>query len=189
MAQIEQILEIISKEHKIDLVKLKESLESHGKLPKKLLSKTVTPVEKGPYDNKRAKEYAEANGISINGIVGTGREGRITIADMKKAGGEPVVNKTKTDDKIKISAAAAKLAGEHGIDVSTLTPSGRRGDILIKDVKQAIENKPEDPLVVEEPEPEVEEPEPEVEEPEPEKDNEVELEENSTDDEEEPELE
>lgn len=178
MAQIEQILEIISKEHNIDLVKLKESLESHGKLPKKLLNKTTAPAEKGPYDNKRAKEYAEANGISISGIVGTGREGRITIGDMKKAVGEPVVNNTKNDDKVKISAAAAKLAEEHGIDVSTLTPSGKRGDILIKDVKQAIENKPDEPLVVEEPEVE----------PEPEED-EIDLEENSSDDEEEPELE
>ena len=185
MAQIEQILEIISKEHNIDLVKLKDSLESHGKLPKKLLSKTTAPVEKGPYDNKRAKEYAEANGISISGIVGSGREGRITIGDMKKAVGEPVVNNTKNDDKVKISAAAAKLAEEHGIDVSTLTPSGKRGDILIKDVKQAIENKPDEPLVVDEPEPEAEE-EPE---PEPEKEDEIELEENSSDDEEEPELE
>ena len=156
MAQIEQILENISKELK-ELKELKESLEFHGQLLKKLLGKSTTPV----------------------------------------------VNKTKTDDKVKITLAAAKItlaaakmAAEHGIDVSTLPGTGKNGRRVVKDVKQAIENKPEEPLVVEEPEPEVEKPEPEVEEPkpeveepEPEKDNEIELEENPTDDEEEPELE
>ena len=35
------------------------------------------------FDNKRAKEFAEANNISVDGIVGTGRGGLITIKDIK----------------------------------------------------------------------------------------------------------
>lgn len=121
------------------------SLESKELLPKKMMTtKASASKEKGSYDNKRAKEFAEANGICIKDIVGTGREGRITIADMKKVVDVPVAG------KVKISDAAAKLAAENGIDISTITPSGKRGDILLKDVKKAIEEQPAQPVVLEE---------------------------------------
>ena len=140
-----QMLEVISKEHKIDMQALIGSLETKDLLPKKMMmNKTSTSNDKGPYDNKRAKEFAEANCICIKDIVGTGREGRITIADMKKIVDVPVAG------KVNISAAAAKLATENGIDISTITPSGKRGDILLKDVKRAIEEQPAQPIVVEE---------------------------------------
>ena len=170
-----QMLEVISKDHKIDMQALLGSLESKDLLPKKMMTiKASTSKDKGPYDNKRAKEFAEANGICIKDIVGTGREGRITIADMKK-----VVDVSVTR-KMKISDAAAKLAAENGIDISTVTPSGKRGDILLKDIKLAIEQQPAQPIVVEEdeegpileaqddeePELELEEPEDDDEEPE-----------------------
>lgn len=165
---------------------LVDSLETKELLPKKMMTnKSTTSKDKGPYDNKRAKEFAEANGICIKDITGTGREGRITIADMKKVADVPVAGKAK------ISAAAEKLALEHGIDISTITPSGKRGDILLKDIKQAIENAPAQPVVIEEDEPvledqekeEEEEPEPELEESTDEKDL------FGSDDDEEPEIE
>lgn len=164
-----QMLEVISKEHKIDMQALIGSLEANGLMPKKM-TKASTPNDKGPYDNKRAKDFAEANGICIKDIVGTGREGRITITDMKKVVDVPV------SGKIKISGAAAKLAEENGIDISKITPSGKRGDILLKDIKLAIEQQPVQPVVVEE-----DDEEPELED----DDKEPELE----DDDEEPELE
>ena len=160
------------------------SLEAKELLPKKMMvTKASASNEKGPYDNKRAKEFAEANGICIKGIVGTGREGRITIADMKKVADVPVTG------KLKISDAAAKLATENGIDISTITPSGKRGDILLKDVKRAIEEQPAQPVVVEE----EDEEDPVLEDQEDAEEPEVELEEKAdlfgSDDEEEPELE
>jgi len=140
-----QILEVISKEHTIDLQTLTDSLERKDLLPKKMLTnKLSTSKDKGPFDNKRAKEFAEANGICIVGIVGTGREGRITIADIKKK-----VVDVPVAGKVKISDAVAKLATDNGIDISTVTPSGKRGDILIRDVKRAIDEQPVS-LVVEE---------------------------------------
>lgn len=179
-----QMLEVISKEHKIDMQSLVDSLETKELLPKKMMTnKSTTSKDKGPYDNKRAKEFAEANGICIKDITGTGREGRITIADMKKVADVPVAGKAK------ISAAAEKLAVEHGIDISTVTPSGKRGDILLKDIKQAIENAPAQPVVIEEVEPVLEDQEKEEE-------PELELEESKdekdlfcSDDEDEPEIE
>ena len=148
-----QMLEVISKEHKIDIESLLGSLETKELLPKKMMmSKSSVLKEKGPYDNKRAKDFAEANAISIVDIVGTGRDGRITIADMKKFA-DVMVDTGKT----KISDAAAKLAQENNIDISTVTPSGKRGDILLRDVKKAIEDAPTQPVVVEEDEPVLEE--------------------------------
>lgn len=167
-----QMLEVISKEHKIDMQTLIGSLETKDLLPKKMMvTKSSESKDKGPYDNKRAKEFAEANGICIKNIVGTGRDGRITIADMKKDADISVTG------KVKISDAATKLANENGIDISTITPSGKRGDILLKDVKRAIEEQPAQPVVVEENEENEEEPELELEES------------NKSDEEEEPELE
>jgi len=172
-----QMLEVISKEHKIDMQALIGSLETKELLPKKMMmTKASASKDKGPYDNKRAKEFAEANGISIKDIVGTGREGRITIADMKKVAEVPVAG------KVKISDAAAKLAAENGIDISTITPSGKRGDILLKDVKKAIEEQPAQPVVIEEDD--EEEPVLEAQSPEDKKENLF-----GSDDEEEPEIE
>lgn len=140
-----QMLEVISKEHKIDMQSLVDSLEKEELLPKKMMTtKSTASKDKSPYDNKRAKEFAEANGICIKDITGTGRDGRITIADMKKVVNVPVAGKAK------ISGAAEKLATEHGINISMVTPSGKRGDILLKDIKLAIENAPAQPVVVEE---------------------------------------
>jgi len=155
------MLELISKEHKIDMQSLVDSLEKEDLLPKKTMTnKSTTSKDKGPYDNKRAKEFAEANGICIKDITGTGREGRITIADMKNIVDVPVAGKAK------ISTAAGKLATEHGIDIATVTPSGKRGDILLKDIKLAIKEQPtqlvvleddeEDPSGSDEEEPEIE---------------------------------
>jgi hypothetical protein len=139
MAKINDILHIIAEEHKISFDSLIETLKKKDMLPKTLSDDAPTD-NFGPYDNKRAKKYAEDNGISIAEIVGTGRNGRITIADMKK---------TSTGGKVKISAAAAKLASENGVDISKIVPSGKNGDILLKDIKEAIQNK-EEPLIEEE---------------------------------------
>jgi pyruvate/2-oxoglutarate dehydrogenase complex dihydrolipoamide acyltransferase (E2) component len=130
MAKINDILRIIAEEHKISFDSLIETLKKKDMLPKTLLGDAATD-DSGPYDNKRAKKYAEDNGISIAEIVGTGRNGRITIADMKK--------KTSTGGKVKISAAAAKLASENGIDISKIVPSGKNGDILLKDIREIVQ--------------------------------------------------
>lgn len=177
-----QMLEVISKEHKIPMEALILSLETKDLLPKKMVkSKPLVTKDKNPFDNKRAQEFADTNNVCIEGIVGTGRGGRITIGDMKKVGDISVV------EKVKISDAAAKLAKENKIDITKITPSGKRGDILVKDIKVAIEQQPEQSIVVEEEEEdfvlntqEKEKPELELEESE---------DEEETEDEEEPELE
>jgi pyruvate/2-oxoglutarate dehydrogenase complex dihydrolipoamide acyltransferase (E2) component len=174
---------VICKEHNIDMDSLLSSIQEKDLLPKKMMKTSTEPSSntKGLFDNKRAQEFAESNGVSIVGLVGTGRGNRITIKDMKDR-----VSVTPKSDA-KITAAAAKLAGEHGIDISTIRPSGKRGDILLKDVKDAIDNLPQEPVVIEE-EPLVDEEESVVDEEEPVVDEEEPLvdEEESVVDEEEP---
>lgn len=152
--KINTILEVIATEYKIDKSKIFASLEAKSLLPNKMVKANNTS-DKGPFDNKRAREFAEVNNIEIRGIVGSGRDGRITIADMKKHADS--TSSTTSTDKIKITSAARTLAEENGIDLSTIVPSGKRGDILLKDVKDAIANKPAEPLVLNEPEEEEEE--------------------------------
>ena len=160
--KLTEMFTIICKEHNIDMDSLLSSLQKKDLLPKKMMKTSIEPSSKtkGLFDNKRAQEFAEANGVSIVGVIGTGRGNRITIKDMKER-----VSVTPKSD-VKITAAAAKLAGEHNIDISSIRPSGKRGDILLKDVKDAIDNLPQEPVVIEE-EPVVDEEEPVVDEEEP----------------------
>ena len=158
--KLNEILSVISHDHNISLDNLLKSLNEKNMLPKKMIGIKPSVVDEGVFDNKRAAAFAADNNISIEGIVGTGRNGRITIADMKKT-----AITASNGGKVKISAAAAKLATEHNIDINKITPSGKRGDILLKDVKEAIDNQPQE-LVIEEPEASDEEPEASDEEPE-----------------------
>ena len=144
--KLNEILSVISTDHNISLDLLLKSLNEKNMLPKKMLDTNPSVVKEGVFDNKRAAAFAVDNNISIEGIVGTGRNGRITIADMKKT-----TITASIGGKVKISDAAAKLAVEHNIDINKITPSGKRGDILLKDVKEAIDNQPQE-LVTEEPE-------------------------------------
>ena len=160
--KLSEMFTVICEEHNIDMDSLLSSLQEKDLLPKKMMKTSIEPSSKtkGPFDNKRAKEFAEEHGVSIVGLVGTGRDNRITIKDMK----DRVSVTTKSD--VKTTAAAAKLAGEHNIDISSIRPSGKRGDILLKDVKDAIDNLPQEAIVIEE-EPDVDEEEPDVDEEEP----------------------
>jgi pyruvate dehydrogenase E2 component (dihydrolipoamide acetyltransferase) len=82
--------------------------------------------------------------VDVSGIVGTGRNGRITLQDVEQAvrpfarlvGGEPVANAVGTEalDDYYASPLAKRLALLHGIDLSGLTGTGARGRISKADV-------------------------------------------------------
>ena len=142
--KLNEILSVISTDHHISLDNILKSLKEKNMLPKKMFDDKSSVASEGVFDNKRATAFATDNNISIEGIVGTGRNGRITIADMKTTAITASIG-----GKVKISTAATKLAVEHNIDIDKITPSGKRGDILLKDVKNAIDNQPQE-LVIEE---------------------------------------
>lgn len=97
--KLNELLFAISIEYKIDMDSLVGSLDKMNLIPKKKSSKDNT-TDKKVFDNKRAKEFAEANNISVDGIIGTGRGGLITIKDIKiHQGHGKLVYKKVTDDQ------------------------------------------------------------------------------------------
>jgi pyruvate dehydrogenase E2 component (dihydrolipoamide acetyltransferase) len=101
-----------------------------------------------------ARAHAEANGVDVNGIAGTGPKGRISFQDVDQAArpaaaphaGDPVTiaATTSTVDRFYASPLAKRLAVQHGVDLSGLTGSGPRGRIGKADVLARIP-KPADP--------------------------------------------
>jgi pyruvate dehydrogenase E2 component (dihydrolipoamide acetyltransferase) len=99
--------------------------ERRNELPAKRSSMEVTPV---------AKRLAAAKGVDLQGIQGTGPQGRITKSDVtavltSKAAQAPLA------DKVRATPAARRIARERGIDLSALSGSGPRGRIQAQDVK------------------------------------------------------
>lgn len=92
-----------------------------------------------------ALKLAEANGVDIEPIAGSGRGGRITYQDVVQAmRPERVFEPTGPADlpaetrAVYASPLAARLAAQYGIDLSTLTGTGPRGRISKADVLGAV---------------------------------------------------
>jgi len=106
-----------------------EVLNSKGLLPKKLLE---TPkVKKSPFASKAAEDFAEANRLDIDGLPGTGSNGRITVKDLK------AVMSAEKPAKVNASPAALQFARDNNLDISQIASgSGNEGKIVLKDVKE-----------------------------------------------------
>lgn len=88
-----------------------------------------------------ALKLAETEGVDIEPIVGSGRNGRITYQDVVQAmrpeqavshkGTAPLPEEVRA---IFASPLAQRLAAQHGIDLAGLTGTGPRGRISKKDV-------------------------------------------------------
>lgn len=101
--------------------------------PKKIVTNRAISPE--------ALKLAEAEGVDIEPIAGSGRNGRITYQDVVQAlRPEPVqsfkgpVALTAETRAIFASPLAQRLAAQHGIDLSGVTGTGPRGRISKKDV-------------------------------------------------------
>ncbi|MCX8064592.1 MAG: 2-oxo acid dehydrogenase subunit E2 [Candidatus Hydrogenedentes bacterium] len=79
----------------------------------------------------RAKKTAEELGVSLEGIKGTGIEGRITSKDIIEA----------YEKQPKITPTAKKIAEQKGIDITSITGTGPQGKITKEDVEKAISKK------------------------------------------------
>jgi len=95
-----------------------------------------------------ARAHAEANGVDVGGIAGTGPKGRISFQDVDQAArpavaplnGDPVAIMATTGavDRFYASPLAKRLAVQHGVDLAGLTGSGPRGRIGKADVLSRI---------------------------------------------------
>ena len=106
-----------------------------------------TPSADGPAATPTARKLAEANGIDLNSITGTGPGGKITKGDVEAAGGSsatesapapaPTPTPATSGDRIVASPLAKRIAEQKGIDLSTVTGSGPNGRIVKADVESA----------------------------------------------------
>jgi len=117
---------------------------------------TPAPVAKdGPAITPTARKLAEANGVDLAQITGTGPKGKITKGDIEAAMGgggaaavpgatplpaptpapTPTPRKANSADRIIASPLAKRIAAHKGVDLAQVTGSGPNGRIVKSDVE------------------------------------------------------
>ncbi|SER70896.1 2-oxo acid dehydrogenase subunit E2 [Lentzea albida] len=96
------------------------------------------PVVVGPLVRKLAAEL----GVDLEAVRGTGRSGAITRSDVHRAAGPrkapaPAVRVEHPSARRKVTPYARRLAGELGVDLSSLSGSGSGGVVRAADVRAA----------------------------------------------------
>jgi len=134
-AQLATILTHIAQKHDLDEKKLLTLLDADGLLPAKLKPKEAKSKTVSLFASKAAEEFASVSGFAAEGREGSGRDGKFTLADIKK-----IVESPKKE-KLNVSPTALVYANENGIDLSKITGSGKEGRILLDDVKTKAEKK------------------------------------------------
>jgi pyruvate dehydrogenase E2 component (dihydrolipoamide acetyltransferase) len=87
-----------------------------------------------------ARRIAEAEGIDLTGLTGSGPGGKITRQDVERQ-----LTAVKGDGKVRATPAARRLAQEAGLDLSTVQGSGPRGRVQGSDVQAALAARPAAP--------------------------------------------
>lgn len=102
------------------------------------------PVPTGPepHASPIAQKIARKLGMTLHGIKGTGARGRVSLADVQaaaKARGLISEPAPVTTPSPAAGPAARKLAGDLGVDLSTVTPTGPKGHATKQDVRDAAD--------------------------------------------------
>ncbi|MES2022373.1 MAG: 2-oxo acid dehydrogenase subunit E2 [Pseudomonadota bacterium] len=108
--------------------------------PRLLTNRAISP---------EALKLAEASALDLDPIVGSGRDGRITLQDVQQAlrpasalvpaGTLPLAPETAA---VFASPLARRIAASHGIDLGTVTGTGPRGRISKADVLRLVQPAP-----------------------------------------------
>ncbi len=104
------------------------------------------PTGPEPHASPIAQKIARKLGMNLHGITGTGARGRVSLADVQAAARArgliaapaPVALPTPSPSPA-AGPAARKLAGDLGIDLSTVTPTGPKGHATKQDVRDAAD--------------------------------------------------
>ena len=128
------------------------------------LKKLKDPPKAKLSGSPSALKYARDNNIDLTDFVGSGEDGKIMLKDVKALKPEETPKPAETpkpsepgpstpsepevtpepvkEDGMKITPAAAKAIQKYGIDeedIKSVTPSGKNGELLLKDLKDLIE--------------------------------------------------
>ena len=126
-----------------------EDADAAAAAPTPAPAPAAPPSNDGPAATPTARKLAEASGIDLNTITGTGPNGKITKDDVEAAGGTsapaptlspaaaPAAAPTASGERIVASPLAKRIAEQKGIDLSTITGSGPNGRIVKADVEDA----------------------------------------------------
>lgn len=103
-----------------------------------------------------ARAFAEANGMDVNAIAGSGPGGRITFQDVQQASLPPASVGGPAVDIAPVGAAlgdlfasplAKRLAVQHGVDLSGVSGTGPKGRICKADVLALVKAPAPEPAV------------------------------------------
>ncbi|PWL26219.1 MAG: pyruvate dehydrogenase complex dihydrolipoamide acetyltransferase [Altererythrobacter sp. XM-24bin4] len=126
-----------------------EDADAAAAVPTPAPAPAAPPSNDGPAATPTARKLAEASGIDLNTITGTGPNGKITKDDVEAAGGTsapapaPIpaaaaaAAPAASGERIVASPLAKRIAEQKGIDLSTITGSGPNGRIVKADVEDA----------------------------------------------------
>lgn len=103
-----------------------------------------------------ARAFAEANGVDVSGIAGSGPGGRITFQDVQQASLPSVAVGGAAVDITPVGAAlgelfasplAKRLAVQHGVDLSGVSGTGPKGRICKADVLALVKTPTPEPAI------------------------------------------
>ena len=126
-----------------------EDADAAAAAPTPAPAPAAPPSNDGPAATPTARKLAEASGIDLNTITGTGPNGKITKDDVEAAGGTSAPAPTPSPtaaaaaapaasgERIVASPLAKRIAEQKGIDLSTIAGSGPNGRIVKADVEDA----------------------------------------------------
>ncbi|WP_089936493.1 dihydrolipoamide acetyltransferase family protein [Candidatus Entotheonella palauensis] len=87
-----------------------------------------------------ARKLAQERGLDLATIPGSGPGGRITKEDVLRAAEAPAAPAAAaSNERVKMSPIARKLAQEYGIDAATVTGTGPGGRVTKDDILQVVE--------------------------------------------------
>jgi len=90
----------------------------------------ANPVLDGAKASPVAKRVAEVQGVAITQVKGSGRDGRVTRADVERyvTSGSPALTPTDARD-VRATPAARRVARERGLDIGVIPGSGPHGRV------------------------------------------------------------
>jgi pyruvate dehydrogenase E2 component (dihydrolipoamide acetyltransferase) len=91
----------------------------------------ATPVSATPV----AQNMAAAHGVDLSSVTGTGKDGKVTKADVQAAMEGPPAPTPSGDGKVIASPAARRIAREKGVDLAQVPGSGPNGRVQGFDVE------------------------------------------------------